>query len=278
MSNFVTYRFFLLMLVFSFCGGSAIAEITVIRYPRPQSDKDSRHIYRIRLLELAMDKTLQEYGPYRIDYSAETMSQARALVMIRNDSGIDLIALPASKQRVEDFLPVRVSLLRDLLGYRIFIIRSQDRERFSKVRSIRDLYALKAGAGHDWLDSAIMEGNNLPVVRSPDYERLFLMLDRQRFDYFPRGVNEAFEEMRRRKGVFPNLEVETTLALYYPFPVYFFVRKDNHRLAARIEKGLNAALADGSFDRLFLQFNGEYLRHAGLEHRRIFRLENPFLP
>ncbi|HPR37592.1 MAG TPA: diguanylate cyclase, partial [Spirochaetota bacterium] len=68
-----------------------------------------------------------------------------------------------------------------------------------------------------------------------------------------------------------------TLALHYTFPVYFFVRKDNITLAARIEKGLRASIADGSFQRLFNMYNGEYIRKAAINKRKILRLNNPLL-
>ncbi len=258
-------------------GINAEETVLILKYPRPHSEKDTRHIYRIRLLDLALQKTSGEYGKLKIEYSSEQMSQSRAIVMIKNNSGIDLIALPTSKQREEKLLPVRIPVLKGLLGYRIFIIRSEDRNKFSRIRNFDELKQFSAGSGHDWLDSDILAHNGVNVSKSSNYEGLFMMLRPGRFDYFPRGVNEAFDEIESRKANFKDIEVERSLALHYPFPVYFFVRKDNTALAARIEKGLRIAISDGSFRRLFNRYNGEYIRKAAINKRKIFRLNNPLL-
>ena len=270
---------FCLMIVLIFLSSGIIAEesVLILKYPRPHSDKDRRHIYRIKLLELALQKTTGEYGLFKIEYSRKKMNQSRAIVMIKNNRGIDLIALPTSKQREEELLPIRIPVLKGLLGYRIFIIRSEDRNKFSRVRNFSELKNFSAGSGHDWLDSEILAHNGITVVKSSNYEGLFLMLRAGRFNYFPRGVNEAFDEIETRKSNFKDIEVERTLALHYTFPVYFFVRKDNITLAARIEKGLRASIADGSFQRLFNMYNGEYIRKAAINKRKILRLNNPLL-
>jgi ABC-type amino acid transport substrate-binding protein len=251
---------FTVIIIFFPAGITAGDSVLFLKYPRPQSDKDKRHIYRIKLLELALQKTSIEYGEFKIEYSTEKMSQSRAIVMIKNNSGIDLIALPASKQREEELLPVRIPVLKGLLGYRIFIIRSEDRNRFSRIKSFKELKEFSAGSGHDWLDSEILTHNGVNIVKSSNYEGLFMMLRTSRFDYFPRGVNEAFDEIESRRSNYKDIEVEKSLALYYPFPVYFFVRKDNVELAARIEKGLRLSIADGSFQRLFNRYNGNILK------------------
>ena len=48
-------------------------------------------------------------------------------------------------------------------------------------------------------------------------------------------------------------------------------------MAEDIRQGLEKAIADGSFDKLFLQYFGERLRRAGLEKRTVIELKNPLL-
>ena len=104
------------------------------------------------------------------------------------------------------------------------------------------------------------------------------MLSYKRFDYFPRGVNEIWEEVRTHRN--QGLIVEKTLLLKYPAPIYFFVNKRNVELAKRLEKGLRLAIQDGSFDRLFLNHpsNRPIFELAQMKKRRIFLLKNPLLP
>ncbi len=172
---------------------------------------------------------------------------------------------------------MRIPILKGLLGYRIFIIRSGDSNKFRRIQNFDKLKKFSAGSGHDWLDSEILAYNGINVIKSSNYEGLFMMLRVKRFDYFPRGVNEAFDEVESRKSKVSDIEVEQGIAFHYPFPVYFFVNKDNVLLAERIEKGLRAAIDDGSFQKLFNRYNGAYIKRASVWKRKIIRLKNPLL-
>ena len=55
------------------------------------------------------------------------------------------------------------------------------------------------------------------------------------------------------------------------------VNRHNTRLAQDIREGLEKAIADGSFDKLFQQYYGERLRKAHLETRTVIELRNPLL-
>ncbi len=71
------------------------------------------------------------------------------------------------------------------------------------------------------------------------------MLLAGRCDYFPRSVAEGYGEV---ESVAPDqLMAYGRVIIAYRFPMYFFVGKDNAALAVRVEKGLLAALDDGSF-------------------------------
>lgn len=266
------------LILILFSGAAELgAEKLVIRYPRPESLKDERHLYRVELLKLAMEKTRYSHGDYEIIYTGTEMSQSRALIELEKNGDIDIIALPSNLAREKKLLPVRIPIMKGILGYRVFIINKSQREKFRNIRSFSDLKKLKAGSGHDWADVPILEYNGIPVEKGSKYEGLFKMLAVSRFDYFPRGVNEAWNEIEDRKGALPGLMIEETLALYYPFPVYFFLNKNNTALAGRIEKGLEYAINDGSFDNLFNKYFKTSLAKANLKNRRIFVLKNPFL-
>ncbi|CAN6484299.1 unnamed protein product [Victoria cruziana] len=82
-------------------------------------------------------------------------------------------------------------------------------------------------------------------------------------------------ELSLHRQQFPQLVLEQAHALYFPYPVYFWVRKDNQALAARIERGLNLALADGSFRRLFEQYHAKEIALLRQGRRQIHRLRTP---
>ncbi len=104
------------------------------------------------------------------------------------------------------------------------------------------------------------------------------MLINERFDYFPRGIYEAYPEYEGRKEKFPDLFVEETILLHYPYPCYSFVNINNVRLADRVERGLNMMIEDGSFDELFFESHQEIIEKSNLKGRRLFEIENPLLP
>jgi hypothetical protein len=62
------------------------------------------------------------------------------------------------------------------------------------------------------------------------------------------------------------------------YPVYYWVRKDNTVLADRISRGLQMALADGSFKRLFQTYYAKEINDVQHDRRKVFRLKNPLLP
>lgn len=254
------YKIFLLciiltsLFILSVYASELKAEKLIIRYPRPESLKDVRHMYRVELLRLALEKTASAYGEYEIVYTETQMTQSRALIELENNGVIDIIALPSNLEREKKFLPIRIPIMKGILGYRVFIINKSQKEKFRKVKSFADLKKLKAGAGHDWADVPILEHNGIPVEKGSNYEGLFKMLAADRFDYFPRGVNEAWNEIEARKDSLHGLMIEDSLALYYPFPVYYFLNKNNTETAKRIEKGLEYSINDGSFDNLFKKY------------------------
>ena len=239
---------------------------------------DSRYSYRIDLLKLALDKTVATNGAYLLDPTTEEMTQNRGLKSLEMRKGINIAFLAATEDREAHFLSVKIPILQGILGYRIAMIHQASAETFADIKTLDDLRELKAGFGSHWADLPILEANKLPVVGVSRYPNLFSMLDAQRFDYFPRGVNEIYKELDERKQSYPQLTADKGFALYYPYPVYFYVNKNNLALADRLRRGLELAEADGSFHQLFMQYHRKIIQKARLQKRRIFILNNPNLP
>ncbi len=249
----------------------------VVKHVRPESTDDKRHKYYIDMLRLALEKTKSTDGLFRLEMSGSRMYQDRALEQLKRKRGIDVVWTMTSKEREIGLMPVRIPLLKGLLGNRIFIIREGEEARFAAIQTFEELAQLEAGQGSDWPDTRILEANGIKVIGGINYQGLFRMLQRKRFDYFPRGVNEPWAEVKAHKD--KHLVVEKTLLIQYPAPIYFFVHSRNTSLANRLERGLRLAIKDGSFDNLFRHHpaNKEVFDLANMEHRKIFRLRNPFL-
>ncbi len=239
---------------------------------------DSRYNYRIDLLRLALDKTAATDGPYLLTPVAEEMSQARGLQLMEMKQGINIAFLSATADREARFLSVKIPILQGILGYRIAMIHQEKADTFARIKTLDDLRRYTAGFGSHWADFSILQDNKLPVTGVSRYPNLFSMLNAKRFDYFPRGINEIFKELDERKHRFPHLTADKGFALYYPYPVFFYVNKDDQALADRLQRGLELAKDDGSFHQLFMDYHRDTLHQARLSERRIFILSNPDLP
>lgn len=101
------------------------------------------------------------------------------------------------------------------------------------------------------------------------------MLQKRRFDYFPRAIHEPWIEI----ADMPDLTVEENILIRYPAPFYFFVNRENTRLSERIAYGLESAIADGSLDSLVLHHpvTKDVIQLAKIQQRKIFIFTNPNL-
>ena len=247
--------------------------LSSVVYPRHGPRQDSLLIYAVQLLELACAKSGRHY---ELSQARDEMTQARSLIeLARPEPPMDLFWTMTDRERERRLLPVRFPLERGLLGWRLPLVRRADQERFAGVKRLRDMAAFDAVQMHDWPDTAILRANGLPVQTSTQYEALFSMLARGRVDYFPRSLLEIASEAEQRPEL--DLVVEPRLLLYYRAPLYFFVSPSRPRLAADIANGLQAAVADGSFERLFRQHFAALIERHRAATRTVLHLLNPEL-
>jgi hypothetical protein len=251
-----------------------VAAAETIYYPRPESARDQRTAYPVKLLQLALRKA---NASYQLRPSELVMVQGRALLQIEGNSKYVHVAWSmTSKAREKQVMPIRIPIDKGLLGWRLGMVTKANRDLFAHVASAADLAAFSAASGHDWPDTAILRSNGLGVVDTDKYELLFRMLENGKVAYFPRAVTEIWTELAARKS--NGLVVADHLLIYYPAPNYFFVNKHNTKLAAAITLGLERAIADGSFEHLFLQHFGADIERVDFARRRVLVLSNPSLP
>ncbi len=271
-------KFFLLLLVIlNLLAGNCQAKSNALTYVKSEGSKDNRNEYFIKLLALALDKTTNQNN-LRILKPSASMQQGRAIHQLSQGQNVDIIWTVTSKTRERKLLPIRIPLLKGLLGHRVLIIKKEDKRKFSGVLNLEDLQQFTAGQWHDWPDVKILQANGIKVATASTYDGLFGMLQAARFDFFPRGINEAWQEVELQAN--PELTVEQHLLIYYPSPIYFFVNNKSIALAERIEKGLKLSIEDGSFDRLFYSHRAhkKMFTIGQLKQRQIITLKNPLLP
>src|SRR5476649_2686382 len=137
------------MLLVSFSGLSQLsaAAQSLIIHPRPESLGDERAAYPIVLLKLSSSKV---GNPYRLAASPAQMQQGRALRLLARGQGIDLLWTVMSREREAAFLPIRIPIDRGLNGWRLLLIRAQDRALFAPVATATGLAPLRAGQSWPW--------------------------------------------------------------------------------------------------------------------------------
>ena len=232
--------------------------------------------YFTTLLLMALNASKADNEIIDIVFSERDYSQARWIYLLQNYHGNFVIWNMTDKEREQQLRPIRIPLCKGLFGYRVLLIRKEEQVRFNQVKTLKDLAGLSAGQGTHWPDATIMQKNGMRVVTAETTESLFRMLKAKRFDYFPRGISEAWFELQQRNE--SQLVVEEKLLLHYPAAIYFFVNKKNEELAKRIETGLEKLIDSGQFDAFFYHHPRV---STGLEHlkgRQIMSLDNPMLP
>lgn len=243
------------------------AQQTLVKYKgEPYPDK---------LLQRALDVTSEQGKTTLTDFPSKP-TEERGIGLIE-DGQIDVSFLSWSSDREKRLRMVPIEIMRGILGYRLLLVKTAQRQRFSRVTTLAELSRLSAGFGAQWADLPILKSNGLKVIEVSDTALLAVMLENKRFDYFPRGINEVWENLDEMRLSAPDVVIAPKIALYYPFAVYFFVSKSHQALADRIQRGLEILMRTGEFKKMFLQEQSDAIRKADLPSRKLLRLENPLL-
>ncbi|MBT7757527.1 MAG: hypothetical protein HN732_09390, partial [Rhodospirillaceae bacterium] len=160
-------------------------------------------------------------------------------------------------------------------GYRLFLARKDLQDRLRAVRNLKDLQNFSIVQGMHWSDVAILRNAGLEIQEVARKSLLWKMTEIGRYDLFPRGMFEIFEEHANYKKQLPNLIVDDHLLITYPFAIYYFVNKDNDELAAAIEAGLRAAYHGGELQDLLFKTIGPNVKKALKEIKNRVRIDLP---
>jgi len=259
------------------CAGNAWG-LDVLKMEVSESPRDPRSYFAQELFSLIMQATQEDFGPYTIwQFHYTTTSQDRVLAElvdgVRSNAGVQAARAAWEEQTI----PIRIPVLKGMLGIRLFFIRKDHEALFRDVRTLDDLKRVRMGSGHAWTITRALEAEGFNMVPGTSYEGLFRMLDGNRFDCFPRGLTEIYYEQEARKDEYPEMIIEPTMAMIMPLPSFIFVSPKEPRLAKRMEAGLKRVMANGTYDELFEKYYGDMLQRARLDQRRVFHVPNPAL-
>lgn len=230
------------------------------------------------LVKLVLSESRARYGDYSLVSSTE-MTQARAVRDLQTGRGlaVRLIDVATDQRREKQLRAIAISTQEGLTGYRVCLIAQGTEAQFAPIRSRQDIIAhhLVFGQGSDWPDTPILRANGFRVITQTRFQNLFPMLKRHRFNCFPRSVTEVFDDLHRYGDA--DIQIEPRLLFTYPLPSFFFVNRNDSRLAARIQLGLRMAHQDGQYKAYFQHYILPMLHRLQLSKRTIIRLDNPDL-
>lgn len=276
MRKLTFHRICLLVLFLSFtslANAKVDPETKAIRILDLENANDPIGKYVTEVLRLAIKKHGNHYSIVKMP--AVTTPQVRLIEEMSQDRGdLDVMWTMTSDEREAQLLPIRIPIDKGLMGWRISFVNSENPRLLKAIKTINELGQLKAGQGYFWPDTTILRHNGLQVVTGTA-AALPSMLVQGRFDYFPRSIIEIWNEQSKQ----PNLsrEVDPHLALHYPTALYFFVSPKQKTLAEDLRRGLETAIADGSFEQLFNEYCKPFILRANLKSRVVLDLKNPLL-
>jgi hypothetical protein len=259
------------------CFNSVLVEgKDIVRMNTGNQSNDLRVLYKMKVLETALDRTTEEFGLYEIKINEIPTTAKRALREVYLGKTINLFIGVTTREWEQKNLPIRIPIRRGILSYRLLATNKNNLANFSQVNDIEALKKLSVGLRVGWATTDVFKKQNFKHYELESLDGLYHMLNRNAVDYMPRGINEIYDEIAVRQ---PNdIAIEPHLALYLPAPTYVIVSPHEKRLAKRIEKGLETMISDGSLKALFYQFYADDIKKAKIFNRNVIRIDNPDQP
>lgn len=241
---------------------------------------ESRQEYEREVLAAALATTNKSHGDWNLLIDNTNYPAAEDEASVFRTKNFDIFGTVAGNPKLanEKKVLVPLPLMKGLLGYRILIIRAEDKEKFAAIKSADDFRKLRMGIPATWADAELFRKNGYQVVEKGSFDDLFTRLRNKEFDYVSFGANEVDGVFAERAATPAGLIIEESLLVFYPFPLVFYVHPERNELAERVTQGLMTISANGELDKIFKRFYGKDLARLHLDKRHMIQLKNPLLP
>lgn len=238
-----------------------------------------RQQYEREVLEAALNATSNEFGPFEI---TETLTEypgtQESLVFSEKKHHLFVTIAGNQKFKANDMIVIGKPIAKNLLGYRIPIIKKEALDQFGDITSSQQLKNFTHGIPETWSDATIFRHNGYKVAEEGNFDDIFERLADGNFDYTAFGANEVVSAFKNRAAKHQSLTIEDNLMLFYPFPLVFYVNPNMPELAQRIDQGLQAIIDSGELDDIFNRYYANIVQTLNLEKRTLLMLENPLIP
>jgi hypothetical protein len=258
-----------------FCFTPIVVAVDTIKLLKPLLVDDKRSKHKNEVIIRALQITAEEFGPFIFEPIEMSMTPKRAFISLKRNQNINAYIGPSDEAWGNEVITIKIPIRQGLLNYRLLLVHQSQLALFSKVKNLDDLSQLNAGLQHHWATTKVFESHGLKVTTTHNFEGLFQMLKRSRFDYIPRAIYEAYDELESRQPDLKNIVVEPTLALYLPMATHIYISPQEPRIARRLEIGLRKLIANGEIKTILDKYYAEDISRANLKNRRIIKISNP---
>lgn len=276
-----------LVLVLASCGeveksgvDTAAREESVTRIDFWSGNRSAaRQVYEREVLEAVLAATEDDMGAWEIvETSDDYPGDEESRVFSEKDHDVFVTVAGNRKFEAGGVIDIPHPMARNLLGYRIPVIRAQDAGAFAAIRTVDAMKSLRHGIPETWSDADVFRHNGYAVAEEGTFDDIFQRLNSGRFDYSAFGANEVLGVFENRASKQTGLAIDDHLLMFYPFPLVFYVNPERPGLAARIENGMLEIEKSGKLDEIFDRHYGDVVERLGLKQRTLFILDNPLVP
>ncbi len=268
-----------ILLWLSCCAPIAAAEQTVVKHFNQDYSPKLRQ-YLTDLLALVLEETREEFGDYRVEYYSNALSPTRSKKEAERGDNINTLFAPdwmGPYLDINKVIRLTYPVFNGLLGFRAIVVNPADVADFQKIGSINEFKELNAGQGTSWSEVHILRSNGLPVVESQTFDALFPMLSLRRYDYLPLSILEIYDSVNNVPNHQQQYAIVDTVTIFYPFPFYLYVNRQQPELARRLQRGLEIAASRGSLPALFSRTFPDVEAQLLQQTKKVMLLNNPFL-
>ncbi len=205
-------------------------------------------------------------------YNVKPMNNKRIVEQLSHNKTITLAWLSLPHEHTDSLVKTTIPLYKGLHGKRLLIIRHEDQEKFSGIKTLADLTPLVGLQQQSWSDYTVLKNNGLTVNGELDYPGMIKALETGLGDYFPRSVLAMGTELNRLKQF--NFVIAPNIMLQYPSDYYFYLSKENQHIRDMLEQGMQKLQQSGELEQLYLQYFGDVEKQFSLKQRHIITLKN----
>ncbi|MGF1557290.1 transporter substrate-binding domain-containing protein [Paucihalobacter sp.] len=238
-----------------------------------------RKEYEHQVLHAILTVTISEFGPFEIkENTTEYPGLEESFVFSKQQHHLFVTIAGNQKFKSDDMIMIAKPIAKNLLGYRIPIIKLTDVDKFTSSSALSEIQALKNGIPVSWSDATIFRHNGYTVAEEGDFDDVFERLAKDKFHYTAFGANELQSVFKNQASKQIGLVVDKNLMFFYPFPLVFYINPKMPELANRIEAGLERIINSGELDKIFNSYYANIVSDLSLDKRQVFVLENPLIP